>query len=235
MSFYAEFAAHYEAIFPFSETVYTFLRRYLPPSGVVLDVGCGTGHYAGRLAADGFAAVGVDLDAAMIAYAQRHYPQAAFHCLNMLNLADLGQTFDAIFCIGNTAAHLTPAQLARFLDAGRRSLAPGGIWIVQVMNWDYVLTQSAVTFPVITAGNTMFYREYRAISTQQVTFHTRLTVGDAEVFADATPLYPLRSVDILAAHTHAGFTRLGHFADYAGHPFDPTTFSANLFVFRQEI
>lgn len=233
MSFYAAFAAHYEAIFPFSETVYVFLRRCLPPSGAVLDVGCGTGHYAGRLAADGFAAVGVDLDAAMIAYAREHYPQAAFHCLNMLDIVDLGQTFDAIFCIGNTAAHLTPPQFAHFLDAGRRSLAPGGVWIVQVMNWDYVLTQPSVTLPLITAGDATFHREYRDISEQQVTFHTRLVVGGGEVFQDATPLYPLRSADIRDAHTRVGFTPLAHFADYAGHPFDPATFSANLFVFRR--
>jgi len=177
MSFYSAFATYYEVIFPFSETVYAFLRRCLPSSGVVLDVGCGTGHYAGQLAADGFAAVGVDLDAAMIAYAQEHYPQAAFQRLNMLDIAALGQTFDAIFCIGNTAAHLTQAQFAHFLDAGRRSLTPGGVWIVQVMNWDYVLTQPAVTFPVMTAGDATFYREYRDISEQQVTFHTRLMVG----------------------------------------------------------
>ncbi len=232
MSFYSAFATYYEAIFPFSETVYAFLRRCLPSSGVVLDVGCGTGHYAGQLAADGFAAVGVDLDAAMIAYAQEHYPQAAFQRLNMLDIAALGQTFDAIFCIGNTAAHLTQAQFAHFLDAGRRSLTPGGVWIVQVMNWDYVLTQPAVTFPVMTAGDATFYREYRDISEQQVTFHTRLMVGNVAVFEDATPLYPLRSADIRAAHTHVGFTPLAHFANYAGHPFNPTAFSANLFVFR---
>jgi len=143
MTLYAEFAEYYEAIFPFSETVYSFLRRFLTATGGrCLDVGCGTGHYAGRLAVDGFTTVGVDLDAAMIAYAKQHYPHATFHCMNMLDIAGLGESFDAIYCIGNTAAHLTQAQFARFLKTVDPILSPGGSWILQVMNWDYVLRQT---------------------------------------------------------------------------------------------
>ena len=171
MPFYAAFAEHYEAIFPFSATVYALLRRYISPEHRrCLDVGCGTGHYCGRLAADGFDAVGIDLDAAMIAQAQRRYPQATFHALNMLDIASLVSTagelrFDAAFCIGNTAAHLTQAQFAQFLDSVQAVLEPGAPWILQVMNWDYVLERDAFTFPVIEAPQGLtFHRAYRDIS-----------------------------------------------------------------------
>jgi len=247
MSFYAEFAEHYEAIFPFDATVYALLRRYITPEHRrCLDVGCGTGHYCGQLAADGFDAVGIDLDAAMITHARRRYPQATFHVLNMLNLADLLSPtlplpppptsppphFDTAFCIGNTAAHLTQTQFTQFLDSVKGVLQPGAPWILQVMNWDYVLERETFTFPVIaTTQGLTFHREYRAITETQVTFHTRLQSGADVIFEDEVPLYPLRSTAIAHLHEDRGFTSIAHFGNYAGAPFNPAVFSANIFVF----
>jgi len=236
MPLYAEFAEYYEAIFPFSETVYSFLRRFLTVAGTrCLDIGCGTGHYAGRLAADGFTTVGIDLDAAMIAYAKQHYPNATFHCMNMLDIAGLGESFDTIYCIGNTAAHLTQVQFARFLKTVNHILSPGGSWILQVMNWDYVLTQAHVTFPPLEAKQepVTFLREYRDVSEQAVIFHTRLKSGAQLLFEGNVSLYPLRSDQYLRLHEQVGFKCVGHFADYAGHSFDPDVFSAQVFVFRK--
>jgi len=245
MAFYAEFAEHYEAIFPFSETVYALLRRYiLPEHRRCLDVGCGTGHYSGRLAADGFDVVGIDLDAAMIAQAKLRYPQATFYMLDMLDVDGLLSTnrtdltyrdfgFDAAFCIGNTAAHLTQEQFAKFLDAAKRVLKPGSPWILQVMNWDYVLGRDSFTFPTIeTPQDLTFHREYRAISETQVTFHTRLQSGPHIIFEDEVPLYPLRSPEIARLHRERGFTPVDHFGSYASAPFDPAAFSANIFIYR---
>lgn len=244
MSFYATFAEYYEAIFPFDATVYALLRRYiLPHHHRCLDVGCGTGHYCGRLAADGFEAVGIDLDPAMIAQARRRYPQATFRVLNMLDLAELVSTdqtssseralrFDAAFCIGNTAAHLTQAQFAQFLDGLKQVLKPGAPWILQVMNWDYVLGCGTFVFPLIeTPQGLTFQRVYREISEARVIFHTRLQASAEVIFEDATSLYPLRTADITRLHGERGFVNLAHFGTYTGAPFDPQVFSANILVF----
>lgn len=237
MTFYTDFADYYEAIFPFSGDVNAFLRRFLPaPPASVLDVGCGTGHYTGGLTRSGYDAVGLDLDAAMIAYARAHYPEAGFHVLDMLNLASLARTFDSVFCIGNTAAHLTPAEVARFVDSVSR-VCGDGPWILQVMNWDYVLTQSRVVFPVLEGraadGTALtFHRTYWDISEARVTFATRLVAAGEVVFEDVVPLYPLRSSQIVDLHAARGFDLVAHTATYGGAPFDPEVFSANIFVFN---
>lgn len=232
MSFYTEFAEHYESIFPFSEDVYAFLRKHFPaPPARVLDIGCGTGHYARRLAADGYETVGIDLDPAMIANAQAHYPQAEFRVLDMTEIRCLDGRFDAIACIGNTAAHLMQAQFADLVADVAALLRPRGIWILQLMNWDYVLTQDTITFPVIKGeDNAVFYRAYRDISETQVTFATRLEVAGTDVFEDEVPLYPIRTTEIVALHTEYGFVLVTHAGSYSGAPFDPTTFSADLYV-----
>jgi len=234
MSFYTQFAETYESIFPFSAAVYGFLRRHLPADPArVLDVGCGTGHYAERLSRDGYTAIAVDLDVAMIDYARAHYPAVDFHVMNMLDIGRLGQSFDGVACIGNTAAHLTQTQLGDFTGAVRDVLVPGGPFILQVMNWDYVLAQTMVTFPVIEgAGDAVFYRAYRDICEAQVTFATRLEVRGKTVFEDAVPLYPVRSAEIIAVSAECGLKLVEHVGSYGGVPFDADVFSANVFVFR---
>lgn len=241
MTFYTDFAEYYEAIFPFSSAVYAYLQQYIAPTHrQVLDIGCGTGHYIGAFAETGHKAVGIDLDPAMIAVARACYPEAEVHVMDMVDVADLDRSFDAVYCIGNTAAHLTPARFERFLDGVRQVLRPGGPWILQVMNWDYVLTQERVNFPVLegeTSHGTAvaFYRTYRDISPAQVTFATRLEAGGKVVFEDEVPLYPLRSAKIEQLHAARCFRLLDHAASYAGGaPFDPTTFSANIFAFERE-
>ena len=77
MAFYADFAGHYEKIFPFRPAVAAFLDHWLPAEGRVLDIGCGTGHYCAALDGTGRQAIGVDLDPGMIREAS-----LAHHALN---------------------------------------------------------------------------------------------------------------------------------------------------------
>ena len=91
--------------------------------GVVLDVGCGTGLMAARLAAGGRRVVGLDIAAAMLAPQRRRAPRARFVLGDAEALPLRAGTFDAV--VNLISVHHYPDP-ARAVGEFRRVLRPGG-------------------------------------------------------------------------------------------------------------
>jgi len=236
MAFYADFAGYYEQIFPFREPTLAFLKTWLPDAGPVLDIGCGTGGYCGHLSTDGRRCLGVDLDPHMIRAAEETYPTAEFSILDMASVGRLApQQFSGIYCIGNVLAHLPTAELSGFLSDLHSLLQPGGVWIFQTVNFDFLQDQDTYTFPVrdFPADDLHFHRRYEADGQGRMLFQTRLVRKSEEIFAGEVTLYPRTAAQCLECHLAAGFSLEGHFGDYAGAPFDPDRSAAGIFVFRR--
>lgn len=234
MSFYSDFAEHYDTIFPFEEEVHGFLKRRASPPGRALDIGCGTGDYCGRLARDGFDATGIDLDPWMIEAARRRHPAPTFRVMGMEEVGRLQGPFDLAFCIGNVASHLKQGLLQQFVRDVRTLLSPGGLWVVQTVNWDYALGRESLRFPDVTAGDggLLFEREYPEISDERVVFATRLSSDGRTVFEGETTLHPVRSARYREIHEDAGFELAGHFGNFSEAPFDADTWSSSVFAYR---
>jgi SAM-dependent methyltransferase len=236
VGFYSDFAEYYEAVFPYRDEVYAFLKSYIPAGPRrILDAGCGTGHYCGRLAADGFQVVGVDLDPQMIEVARRTYPGPTFHCADILEVGTLPPPFDLVFCIGNVAPHLTQDDFTRFVGEVWKILRPGGLWSFQIVNWDYVLTHGSYPFRPrkLGGGDAVFLRNYSDVSETRVRFLTRLVAGERTLFEGDVWLYPLRTDAYLRLHHDCGFSLVGHFADFQHAPYATASDSGSLFVFRK--
>jgi SAM-dependent methyltransferase len=99
----------------------------------VLDAGCGTGRVAIELARRGIDAVGVDLDATMLAVAQRKAPHLPWYAgdittiaLTMPEAPARRRLFDAIVLAGNVMIFLAPGSEAAAVGNLVRHLAPGG-------------------------------------------------------------------------------------------------------------
>ncbi|MBU0743109.1 class I SAM-dependent methyltransferase [bacterium] len=234
MSFYAEFAAHYERVFPFREQVLSYLGRWLPPAPArILDAGCGPGHYCAKLADAGYEAVGLDLDEAMIAAARAGHPQAEFHVLDLRGVADLPGGLDGAFCLGNVAAHLSRAELSAVLTSLRGKLPAGAPWLVQTVNWDPLLDRDAYVFPDRELDGLVFQREYATLTRESAVFRTSLRRGDEILFAGEDVLHPLTSSDGIALHAAAGFELAAHHADFAGAPFAADRPGGSVMAFRK--
>ena len=236
MAFYTKFAEYYESVFPYNQITFEFLSSYTDSKTIdILDVGCGTGHYTKAFSDSGFQATGIDLNPSMVEHAKKHYPKPKFHHLNMLDIENLNQNFDLIFCIGNTAAHLTAAEFKTFIHAVHKILRPGGKWIFQVRNWEYILQQKEYTFPLLQANeeNIQFERTYTKITPDSLQFNTRLIVHGKVVFEDSVILYPLSSQSYLRIHNDRQFQFMDQYGSFKRTSYDPDIDSANIFVFQK--
>ena len=217
MSFYSEFAPWYREVFPFREATYRFLGDHAGSAGsAVLDGGCGPGSYCGRFLSEGFRVTGIDLDPKMIDSAAAAYPAGEFRCMDIAALASLKSSFQLVYSIGNVLAYLSLDRLEQFLGDVYAALEPGGSWIFQVVNWDYLLCLQEYTFPVITIddGQVAFHRRYRQISPEAVAFEVWLSSGERRLFHEQSELYPCSSEVFLRLHAAAGFSLDGVFAGF---------------------
>jgi SAM-dependent methyltransferase len=237
MSQYSGLAEHYDAVFPLDAEVMAFLREAAPrarPS--VLDIGCGTGAYCGQLAREGALVLGIDLDPRMIAEARSRHAGPDFRELDMEEIDELDGPFDLIYCVGNVASHLRSSRVPAFLSAVSGLLAPDGVWVLQTVNWDYVLSLSEYTFPKISViGSSLtFERRYTCVSREGTRFETRLLEADRVVFEGAETLYPLTSAEYRSLHEKAGLRELAHHGSFERDGFDPERPSSSVFVYGRE-
>ncbi|MGR4879488.1 class I SAM-dependent methyltransferase [Streptomyces sp. LARHCF249] len=113
------------------ESLVSYLDRGLIAPGRALDLGCGPGRNALRLASLGFEVDAVDLSPAAIAWAEDRAREAGadvrFHCGDAFALAgsELSGPYDLIYDSG-CFHHLPPHRRISYLGLLERCLAPGG-------------------------------------------------------------------------------------------------------------
>ena len=99
----------------------------------ILDAGCGPGRHCGYLHHAGHRVVGVDLDPAMIAEAERAEPGPDYLVGDLSDFtlpAELPQQFDAILCAGNVLGFAHPLTRRPILAAFAARLAAEGRAVV---------------------------------------------------------------------------------------------------------
>lgn len=106
----------------------------LPAGGSVLDLPCGDGRLAIRLAAAGHEVTGADISAPEIEYAEQVAAAAGvdvrFLVADMRELPELGQ-FDGVLSWGNAFGYAPAADTAESLVRMHRALKPGGHLVLE--------------------------------------------------------------------------------------------------------
>ena len=135
---FTESAELYDAIYSFKDyaaeaaQIAALVRSAHPAARTILDVACGTGEHARRLAVDhGFDVDGLDLDRALLSVARRKHPGGRFFEEDMTGFA-LERRYDAVICLFSSIAYVvTLERVRRTLECFRRHLDAGGVVLVE--------------------------------------------------------------------------------------------------------
>jgi len=116
------------------------LEETLPPRGLFLDVGAGTGRHLVTLSGGGRRFVGMDLSRHMLDVAAAKLERASIRA--PLVLADMraplpfaSGSFDGVLCMFSTIGLIpSAAGRAAFVSEAKRILRPGGLFVFHVHN-----------------------------------------------------------------------------------------------------
>jgi SAM-dependent methyltransferase len=128
--------------------VLQLLRRHGITSGVVVDLGCGSGIWAAALTRAGYTVHGVDRSAAMVRLARHVAPGATF-VRGAVESVPLPRC-DAVTALGEVLGYATTGRrppLARVFRRVANALRPGGLFVFDV---------------IVRAGAPMRYRTWTA-------------------------------------------------------------------------
>ncbi len=127
---------HHEGFGTFARETGRELLRVLGRAGIssgrVVDLGCGSGIWAGMLSDFGYEVWGVDISSAMIEMARRNAPEAVFHVGSLWELS-LPECV-AVTCLGECLNYCLDSERSRgtvrdLFERIYRSLGPGGLFI----------------------------------------------------------------------------------------------------------
>ena len=139
-----------------------FLVSNFQQGGLLLDVGAGTGNMALYLSKEGFKVYshGTRGSNGNQIREKATNPSVNVFTKTMLQLDEFEETFDGIYCIGNTLVHLNNLEeINEFLQQVYRKLNDDGVFICQIVNFEKVLKNEDFTFPIIQKETFEFKRQ----------------------------------------------------------------------------
>jgi SAM-dependent methyltransferase len=108
----------------------------------ILDLGCGPGLYASRLAGLGHRCLGIDFSPASIAYARQQATEAGLGCTYIqgdIRSADYGRGYGLAMLIFGEFNVFRPAEARLILEKAHRALLPGGVLLLEPHTFEAVL------------------------------------------------------------------------------------------------
>jgi SAM-dependent methyltransferase len=212
-----------------------FYQEFLPSTGTVLEVGCGSGRVARRVANSQRQVIGIDLSPTMAARAAGHdHPHCHFCAMDMLSLS-FRRPFVAVLVPYNTLNLLGEAQaIARCLGDLHHLLDDGGVLLLQLFIPTTAMLSGRTTtfqfqlFDLPEGGKAV--KEIR--TTLQPASHTLLLeeryrlrpIGPQTAHCDYRSLRTLASLELpqwLVLFAESGFTHLHRYGDAHLGPYDP--------------
>lgn len=226
--FYTSISSYYSEIFPFNPAQLSFVKSRAGglDGKQILDIGCATGELALWLARSDAKVTGIDLNEDLLKQAKKNKAHAncTFQVGNMLNLKNdfKPDQFDVVLCFGNTLVHLENKEQIRLMLQGINAvLKPGGLFLLQILNYDYILDENISELPTIESDNIKFVRKYEfEKASDQIVFQTDLHLKkEDQMISNETQLLPLKSQELKDLLILENFIEIEFFSNFKMEPF----------------
>lgn len=218
-SIYEKMAEYYDDIFDYSSEAADFVEQKCSGQKI-LDIGCGTGALALDLVHRGYELAGLDLSSKMIEEANKNKSDLPIH---FFKVGDMNESFDfpvvfkpeTVLCLGNSLVHLENEQaVASFFKRVWKLLPSGGRFIIQILNYDLIMSESLFALPDLGNRNVTFRREYSLLPDHRLLFSTEIELPGEPVLKGEAILLPIKKEALADLLTDAGFSSVQWFNDY---------------------
>jgi SAM-dependent methyltransferase len=136
--------------------------------------------------------------------------------------------FDLITCMGDTVAHVKSGQeLKKLFQEVYKSLNPGGLFVIQARNYDFIMKHQARFAPPIGSRNgteeTLFFRlldfNPKSLNLNVAKFRWHENRWESSVYT--TEVFPYLKKELESALKSVGFAKLESYRNYNFEDYDP--------------
>lgn len=218
--FYKLFAKNYHKIFPLKNLKKQFLLKYFK-NDYVLEIGCGVGQTSEFLFENNFKVSAIDLDSLNIEIAKSKFEnenKIEFFQLNMLDIeSKFNCNFHSILSLGNVLVHLNSIEeIEKVLNSSFNLLKKNGVFVGQIVNYDRILQNKVVNFPIIETEEFRFERKY---DLETIPFKVKFTINYLDKllnkkYENSVELLPVKFENINRVLKNVGFSEIKYFGDF---------------------
>ena len=227
MSNYDSFASFYDTIMGDRSDVTGIIRaqikRYMPDTQTILELGCGTGSIIADLASN-FEVAGIDLSAQMLKIAQRKLPNSTLLVADITSF-EMNTKFDVCICVFDTINHLASLNDWRQTFArGYEHLNDGGLFIFDMISIGRINLLMALPTLTQTADGATVAMELSRAGTNSIDWYITIeqptTDGMIQTYEDTARETGYSLHQVSSAVTAAGFELLATFNPVGREPTD---------------
>jgi len=191
----------------------------------ILDLGCGPGLYAARLAALGHVCRGIDFGPASIEYAVEHALENCSYTLGDIRTTDFGSGYDLAMLIFGEFNVFKPEDARLILNKAYHALKPGGKLLLEPQIFDAVYETGNQPATWYSAENELFadephlclmesfWNEDQSVAIER---YFIVDVASGEVTRHSASTQAYEEDELVEMLTHAGFQNPAFYPSLTG-------------------
>lgn len=225
------FVEYYDEVYPVTKSQYdfytTFLEKFQKPVKF-LTIGCGTGIMENYLAKQITDVTGLETIKELLESATRKHRNQLmalrFFKMSTIEMVRfLGKNFyNVISCLNDRIIFIHDKILLKkfFVDC-KQLLAPDGIIVLQLTNYNLYRSRKTVNLPEITTTRITLSGKLEYVNDEKYFLTRNIKTGTGKILSvfQKTPVYPIIPSELEKFAKDAGFTSVEYFTNFEKQPF----------------